>query len=209
MKGLLLKDFYMMKKYCRSYLLFLAVFILISAVGDDAAFFGAYPCLLAGTLPVTLLGYDERSGWARYCGTLPYTKAQLVSVKYLIGLAAQITVVTLSALAQGIRMGARGALDLGSLLALAGTLLVASCVPSAISLPFMFKLGVEKGRIAYYVMIGVACAGSVAAMNLLRDSETLRRIANGPLPVLCAAAVAVYALSWGLSVAFYKKRELN
>ena len=51
-------------------------------------------------------------------------------------------------------------------------------------LPFMFKLGVEKGRAAYYGMIGLVCAGSVVSSTyLLKDAiETLE--INSVLPVL-------------------------
>ena len=89
MKGLLLKDWYMMKKYCRSYVLIAVVFIALSLVSSGNMFFVFYPCLLCGIIPVNLLGYDERSRWMQYSGTLPYTKRQIVSAKYLIGLLAQ------------------------------------------------------------------------------------------------------------------------
>ena len=61
MKGLLLKDWYMMKKYCRAYLLIAVVFIAVSLGNEDNMFFVFYPCLLCGMIPVNLLGYDERN----------------------------------------------------------------------------------------------------------------------------------------------------
>ena len=84
MKGLLLKDWYMMKKYCRYYLFVSIGFIILSMMSSGNMFFIFYPCLLAGMIPVNLLGYDERSRWTEYVGTLPYTKTQIVSAKYLI-----------------------------------------------------------------------------------------------------------------------------
>ena len=94
MKGLFLKDWYMMKKYCRAYIVIAAVFIAVSVVSDDNMFFVFYPCMLCGMIPVNLLGYDERSHWVQYSGSLPYTKTQIVSAKYLIGLFAQVTTVS-------------------------------------------------------------------------------------------------------------------
>ncbi len=211
MKGLLLKDFYMTMKYCRSYFLIFAVFIVVSVAGDNNLFFVFYPCLLSGMIPVTLLGYDERSKWSQYCGTLPYTKAQIVSAKYFIGLFAQISVIVLSALAQAVRMNLHGTLDSRSYLMLMALLLILSCFSSSISLPFMFKFGVEKGRIAYYIMIGMVCGGSVVATRLFETMETAERVkfpTDRLLPILCLAAVGLYALSWYLSVVFYKKREV-
>lgn len=208
MKGLLLKDFYMTLKYCRAYLLIVAVFILVSFAGDDNLFFVFYPCLLTGMIPVTLLAYDERSKWNEYCGTLPYSKAQIVSAKYLMGLFTQIFVLTLSAIAQAVKMNLTGTFVLSSYLVMMTILFIMSCVASSISLPFMFKLGVEKGRIAYFVMIGFVCAGSVAASSIFRTSLQTTISFSGILPLICITAVAIYALSWYLSIVFYKKREI-
>jgi len=208
MKGLLLKDFYLTMKYCRSYLLIFVVFIIVSVAGDDNFFFIFEPCLLAGMIPVTLLGYDDQSKWSQYCGTLPYTKTQIVSGKYLMGLFAQIAVIALSALAQTVRMNINGTFNSKSYLMLIALLLILSCFSSSITLPFMFKFGVEKGRIAYFIMIGVVCGGSVAAASLFRNMQTIEFSIGGLLPILCIATVTIYALSWYLSIVFYKKREV-
>ncbi len=208
MKGLLLKDFYQTMKYCRSYLLIFAVFILVWMASQDNFFFIFYPCLLSGMIPVTLIGYDERSKWSQYCGTLPYTKAQIVSGKYCIGLFAQITVIALTALAQAVRMNLNGSFDGKGYLTLVALLLMLSCFSSSISLPFMFKFGVEKGRIAYYIMIGIVCGGSIVASSLFSEMETVEFSTGGLLPILCIAMAAVYALSWYLSTLFYQKREV-
>lgn len=207
MKGLLLKDWYMAKKHFRMYLLLAVVFIAVSTVNSENLFFAFYPCLICGMLPVNLLGYDERSKWDLYCGTLPCTREQFVSAKYLIGLLAGIVVLVLTAVVQAGRMIATDSFVLGEYLTLLGMLLILTCVSSSITLPFMFKLGVEKGRMAYYVMVGVVCAGSVLASNLFRLDQTAVS-ANGALALVCLAAVGLYALSWYLSIVFYRKRDL-
>ena len=43
MKGLLLKDLYMVKKYCRSYLLIAILFLALSLMSDENMFFVFYP----------------------------------------------------------------------------------------------------------------------------------------------------------------------
>ncbi len=59
MKGLLLKDFYMTKKYCKIYLLMAAVFLAISCVGNTNMVFAFFPIILSGMIPINLLTYDE------------------------------------------------------------------------------------------------------------------------------------------------------
>ena len=208
MKGLLLKDWYMMKKYCRYYLFVSIGFIILSMMSSGNMFFVFYPCLLAGMIPVNLLGYDERSRWTEYVGTLPYTKTQIVSAKYLIGLFTQIALLTVICIAQGVKMGIEGTFVLKELLLLMMLLLIMASVASSLTLPFVFKYGVEKGRAAYYVMIGVVCAGSIIATSIFKEGLQNEMQLNAVLPIACLVGIGIYALSWYLSVVFYQKREI-
>ena len=208
MKGLLLKDLYMMKKYCKSYLLITVVFIAVSFASSENLFFTFYPCLLCGMIPVNLLGYDERSRWLQYSETMPYTKGQIVSGKYLIGLGTQIAVLLITGIAQAIRMSVSGTFVLLEYLVLMILLLIMSLLASSITLPFMFKIGVEKGRMAYYIMIGVVCAGSIIATTIFKEGLQNKIQLNAFLPVFCLIGVGIYALSWYLSIVFYKTREI-
>lgn len=208
MKGLLLKDWYMMKKYCRAYLVIAAVFIAVSLASDDNIFFIFYPCLMCGMIPVNLLGYDERSGWIQYSGTLPYTRAQIVSAKYLIGLFAQLAMLIVTGIAQGIKMSINGNFVPGDFAVLMLLLLTMATFTSSISLPFIFKLGVEKGRIAYYAMIGFVCVAGALASGLFRGQLQAKTSPNIFLTAAAFVGIAVYILSWCLSIVLYKKREI-
>ena len=208
MKGLLLKDLYMVKSYCKAYLFIAIVFTAAAFINSNNLFFAFYPCMLCSMIPVNLLGYDERSRWLQYSETMPYTKAQIVSGKYLIGLGAQIAILLVTGIAQAIRTIGIGAFILNEYLVLMMLLLMMSLLASSICLPFMFKLGVEKGRMAYYIMIGVVCAGSIISSNLLTGKIPIKINANGILPIICIVGIGIYVLSWYLSIKFYQKREL-
>ena len=208
MKGLLLKDFYMTLKYCRSFLLLVIVFLAVSFAGENNLFFAAYPCIFCGMIPVSLLSYDERSKWDVYSGTLPYSKAQLVSVKYLIGLCIEAIVLVLSGAAQAVRMSMAGTFAVGDWLILMSVFLVMALLAPTTSLPFMFQLGVEKGRVAYYVAMGTLCATAFILQDVLGKAQSPQTVFHGVLPILCLAVIALYALSWYLSILFYQKREL-
>ena len=209
MKGLLLKDWYMMRKYCRSYLLIAAVFIAVSLYSNDNLFFIFYPCLLCGMIPVNLLGYDERSRWMQYSGTLPYTKTQIVSAKYLIGLLAQVTILIVTGIAQGVKMTVAGNFVFGEFVVLMLLMLIVATLTSSISLPFIFKLGVEKGRTAYFIMIGFVCGASILASSFFRGQLVAEIEPNAILAALAVAGIGVYALSWYLSVVFFEGRVLE
>jgi len=202
MKGLLLKDWYMIKTYCKLYLVMAVLFLAASFVSSDNLFFVFYPCLLCGMIPVNLLAYDERSHWTQYSCTLPYTRAQLVCAKYLVGLFCQLAVLLAAGIVQSLKMGFTP--DLGVLML---SMLTIASFASAIPLPFIFKLGVEKGRTAYYVMIGFVCGASVLGSRLLNGDMQALLPSSLWLLLIAFAGVCVYALSWFLSIRFYQKRE--
>lgn len=209
MKGLFLKDWYMMKQYCRNYLFIAIGFIALSLISNDNLFFVFYPCLLCGMIPVNLLGYDEKSRWIQYSGTMPYTKNQIVSEKYLIGLLVQLTIFIVMGSVQAVKMGIVGDFILGYFVVLMLLMFIVSIITSAIPLPLVFKLGVEKGRMTYYAMIGFVCCASALASDFYKGHLGIEMKPNLLLIVLAVAGIGIYIFSWYLSIAFYKKREIQ
>ena len=65
-------------------------------------------------------------------------------------------------------MSVAGGFVFGDFAVLMLLLLIVSTLSSSICLPFVFKLGVGKGRTACYIMIGFVCGASVLAPSILR-----------------------------------------
>ena len=208
MKGLLLKDFYMAARYCRTYLLIGVVFIAVSFASSENMFFVFYPCLLCGMIPVNLLAYDERSRWLEYSGTLPYTKAQIVSGKYLVGIIVQGAMLLAVGIAQAVRMNLAGTFRLGEYALFMAIIFAMATITSSITLPFMFRWGVERGRIAYYCMIGFVCAAGYLGSVFFTGGTRLAVSQGALMAILCLAGIAVYAASWLAAIALYRKREV-
>ena len=207
MKGLFLKDLYMLRAYCKSYLLIVVVFLAASFIGGNT-FFIYYPCLLCGMIPVNLLAYDERSRFIRYSVSLPVSRAQTVAEKYLVGLFLQVAVLLVSGVVQAIRMHADGSFSPAAFALILLSLLLVSLLASSIPLPLIFRYGVEKGRIAYYVMIGFVCGAGILFSQVFKGGLRSGLPSGALFALLTAAGIGVYVLSWYLSVVFYKKRDL-
>lgn len=207
MKGLFLKDLYMIKAYCRMYLLIIVVFLAASFFGESL-FLIYYPCMMCGMIPVTLLAYDERSRFQQYSASLPVSRAEVVSEKYLIGLFAQVAVLLVTGLVQGFRMRADGSFSAERYAVMMLSLLLVSMLASSVPLPLIFKSGVEKGRIAYYVTIGIVCGSAVLFSEVFKGEATVKLPSVSLFVLLAVIAAGIYALSWILSVKFYQKREL-
>lgn len=208
MKALLLKDWYMMKKDCRWYLLLAVLFSTVSLFSDGNYFLTFYPCLLCGMIPVSLLGYDEKSGWMQYSATMPYTKAQLVSAKYLVGLLAQGVMMFISGIIHCIKPMIDGNFNFAEFGVFMLLFFVIATFAPSISMPFVFKCGVEKGRMGYYIMVGFVCAASLIARDVLSGHLAAEIQPNAALIVVAVVGIGLYILSWYKSIAYFKKREL-
>ena len=204
MKGLLLKDFYQMGRYCRTFLLIIAVFLGLSVMEGASLFFSLYPAMLCGILPVTLLSYDERSGWTKFAGTLPCTRAQIVSAKYLLGVIIEIVIIAVSLL---VTMAVKGAGASGFMGALVGMMWCAGFLPPAIILPVVFRLGVEKGRMVYLAVVALIAGGAAAVMRTV-SIDAAGEFSPAAMGAAALAATVIYALSWLLSVRLYQRKEL-
>lgn len=212
MKALLRKEFYLLKSYCKSYVLICAVFLGVCLVGGGNLFFIAYPAMLCSLIPVTLLTYDERSRWTEYCACLPFTRAQMVSEKYLTGLLCSAVVWMLNAAMLLVLPG----LDADAKLFLMAMILCLSLVSPAVCLPFVFRYGTEKGRIAYYLAVGIFFALSYALAdrlgiepgNISTLSGSARSLLSG-LGIACLVCAGLYAASWALSIRIFEKKVLG
>lgn len=207
MKGLIIKDLYMTAKYCRTNIIISLLFLFLSLANRESLFLSFYPALLCGIIPTNLLAYDERSKWVHYSKSLPCTPAQIVSGKFIIGLIAQVAILILVGCGHAAVMIADGAFEITLFAIFMMLMLTMSLISSSISLPFIFKYGVEKGRLAYYVMVGIVCGGSVASSHLMTESTEKEINLFGILPIVCLIGIGIYVLCWYLSIVFYKKRE--
>ena len=104
MKALLLKDFYMAKSYMRVFAAMVLIFLFAAIWGNGNTFLIMYPMIITSMLPMSLLSYDEKFKWDRYCAAMPFTRTQVVSAKYVFVLLSGMAIFLLSAIAQGVRL---------------------------------------------------------------------------------------------------------
>lgn len=213
MRGLLLKDYYMAMKYCRMWLVIIIVFGLSAVFGEGNTFMLVYPCVMSGMIPMTLLSYEERSHWNSYCETMPYTRKQVVAAKYVLALVTVIlfsvimTILQCLSAMKGTSAGVTGVINLAALLWLIG--IVGPCV----LLPFIFKSGVEKGRVIYYAVIAVLCGCTAAVGIEAAEADVpvnMLHFSNSPLTALLmiAIGICIFTASMWVSAKFYERREL-
>ena len=80
MSALILKDFYVLWRQARYFLILILVFSAI-----PGSFNATFAVVYTSMLPYTAMAYDERSKWDQLAATMPYSQRDLVLSKYVFG----------------------------------------------------------------------------------------------------------------------------
>ena len=156
MHALLYKDFRVMWKQMKAFLLLIAIFCLIpNQALNLSAFFVVYAGLM---LPMSLMSYDERDTFA---AMLPYASREIVLSRYLGSWLCMALAGVLYAIGGALAAGqpfppAERLVSLGWLFAL-------TLAAQAILFPYLFRHGVEKARL-YMMIFFVVLLALVAAL---------------------------------------------
>lgn len=201
MKALIKKDFFTVLKSMK---VFLLLFLLFAIIPDSSA--SSFAIVYAAMLPLTALAYDERSKWDSLAVTMPYSPLQIVASKYLLGYLGIMATFLLTLLAQTVIK----AFSLSSSFGLE-TLIVSMCaglLMLALSLPFSFRFGVEKGRLALMALIvaGVLSISAFAGNRITQLSNQQGSFAL-ILPVILLSVTMLNVGSILLSARFYQARR--
>lgn len=159
MKGILLKDMMTLKRTMLLYLV-LIVFFAVSNGGSGAAFAMFYSI----AMPVNMIAVDERSRFDRLMPMLPVRRIDCVLDKYIGAWGCLALAAVLGIVGESVKAGA---------LVLSPVILpaVAVCLISqAITLPLLFKFGVDQGRMIYMIAI-IVMAGLLGALGSLIDGQ--------------------------------------
>lgn len=199
MKGLLLKDFLVLTKQLKIFLIVIPVMALTGGTSMSTL-----AVLLGAVLPMTAIAYDERSKWTELAVMMPYSKKDLVINKYLLGYVCMFGAAVLVILGKLlIKISGNQHID-GSfnmlLFAILGGLIFI-----AINTPILFKFGSEKGRFVF--IIAIALIGASGPLLNSIDSDILLNISSiSPLFLLVIALVMNY-ISIMISVRIKSKAE--
>ena len=203
MKGLLYKDLLAVVKHYRTYFLLCIVFMVASWFDPENMFYTLYPCILIGSILVSLIALDESSKWNMTCGFRPFTQEQLVRAKYLLGLIMALSIFLISVGGQAARMLIQGAFVLEDVMMLAMMVISTGLVMPGIMLPFIYKFGVEKGRLVYLMTLGCS-AGLLAYFGT--NGMMVEFLPEIPMGLVALAAVVVYGLSCVISIGICKRK---
>ncbi len=197
MRGLLLKDFFLVRSVLGILLLVLLVVGSGMSVLTSTWVLTVVSTVMFGMIGVTTIGQDKASGWNRVAGVLPVSPRAVVDSKYVLylllsgaGFVLGGFIGMLGALVQAQADGAVFAVISLSIALLSGS----------VTIPCNFLLGEEKGIVSLIAAYPLSTAIFIGAAAIWRDPLT------SGLAVL-AVGVALYLTSWLAARALLPRRD--
>ena len=204
MKGLLIKDFYLMMKTCRMYFLMILVFFVLAVVIPERSAIYFYDAIFMGMLSHSLLSLEERDGSDKYYLICPYSRKQIVIEKYILS---AILIAVISAVIAVLELIKKT--DISEIMLILSIVSAVGIVFPSISMPVMFKYGYAKGKIVFICLGGlIGICGAFLVNTTTFFSVNLVQSINGFLPlILIVGSVLIFVLSCLISVRLYQNRE--
>lgn len=221
MTGLILKDFLILRKTLRSYLMILIVYAGIAFSGAwSADIVGVLMVVMVMMLPMNVFAYDKQCQWDTYGLALPVGRTKTVAARYLCVLLLCVFSVALTALL-GAALYAAGRIDEpAEFMVTCSVMGLMSILVNAIMLPFLYKFGPERARMMFFgimggiVLLAVLILGPLGGIDRLKALEleqpTLAQLTIVPVIAGIAgiAGLVLLALSFLLSRHFYGNQDV-
>lgn len=213
MKGLLIKDLYTVANYKKQYALLLVIMGGWSIFTKSFSFLATYSILLGGMLVLSIMSMDEAVHFNRYALTMPISVKTLIKEKYMltcIGIASGSLVALLVECIAVLTPWHEGMIEWVSMAAMSTFFLLAY----TISLPFIFKYGVEKARYIYIVIM-VGMGGAIFGIAYVIKDTPVMLLEWAPsalsvvilVGIMLAVDVAAVVISYRASLKVVEKKE--
>lgn len=217
MKGLLVKDFRLMKGQKNFLVLLFIMIAFVFISGMDASFFIGYLPFLLMIAAMSTITYDEFDNGMAFLMVLPISRKLYVQEKYLFG-----GVLGFTGLASAFVLFLISEINKGSSMTFTQYVLLFLCFLAFVILflclmiPIQLKFGSEKGRIVLFIIF-FGIIGMVYLVSKITDKipaqviEVFRGIQKLPFGILAALAVGIYILalfiSLKISLGIMEKKE--
>ncbi|AEV28290.1 hypothetical protein SpiGrapes_0432 [Sphaerochaeta pleomorpha str. Grapes] len=209
MHALLVKDWYILKKEAKWTIVLAVVSLAIVAIGRGM-YFSFLSAIIVTKLPVMVMGYDEKSKWNRYALGLPFSRSVIVREKYVLALLCLgLSVVLTFLVGSVVNVFRFGNPSILALLRGCAVQLAIGISITSLGYPIFFKLGLEKGRFWYTLLLFALLAGIGAGVSLVGGNILSSCIDGTALSgVLCILALPLLGSSLLLSQRFFANKDI-
>lgn len=213
-KGLLIKEFKLMKINLRFFIIIMIVWGALMASQFGGTFIVGYTAMLFSFLTVTTFSYDEFENGAVYLFTLPVLRRDYIREKYLFGFLISTLPTILASMMLWIADSVWGEAEHPGvyLLSVVVSLPVAYLI-LALEIPLLVRFGSEKSRLISVSMLGCTSIGygilhELTGVDSTEAVSSIAALGTWVLILLAVAALVVLVMiSYKISCRFMEKKE--
>lgn len=211
MSGLLIKEYFTLRRYVKQYVLLFIFFGALSIYMESMTYFQCMVTMSMCMLIFTGMSYDTVSGWDKFVLTMPVSRKDIVGSKYLCCIIYAIFAIiatTLFSVVLGYIHPMRED-DLMLLAITAAALLCIIFLIYSILIPLIYKLGVEKTRIIMIAVIMIPIFGFMGIYEYIPASvwKFIERHVGFMAAAGAAFCVLMYIISYFVSLSIFNKKE--
>ncbi|MDO4540708.1 MAG: ABC-2 transporter permease [Syntrophomonadaceae bacterium] len=192
MKGLLLKDFYLIESVLW---INLAIF---TVVGIALAFFTStwvltvLATIMLGTVSVSTINMDKTSGWRKFSGVIPVAKKLVMDSKYALYLLLSGAGCLFGMLLGVVTSLLKNQLEYDTMLIFIGISIAIALISGSITIPCNFLFSEEKSIISVVISYPLAAAIFAGTLFLFENQQA----ACGAAALL---GIMVFIISWRIT----------
>lgn len=216
MKGLLVKDFKLIKVQSNFLFAIIGIAVVMASINDDATFILGFLSFVMPMFALSTITYDEFDNGNAFLFTLPVSRRSYVVEKYLFSILLGAGSWTLAAAVAALFSIIKGTVPLTEALMTAVMMLPVMLMIQAIMIPFQLKFGGEKSRIAMagavgilfvigFLAVGIAEMLGVDLVNILNSLPAISM--SMVAAIIAAAAVVIFLVSMKSSISIMNKKE--
>jgi len=205
MYGLILQEFYSLRKMLKLYLIMIVVYSGLGLYSGDASGIVAYMILFATMSVIASFSSNEKNRWEMYANIVPVTRNQIVASYYIVSFAMVLVAFLLGIILCAVDSFIHSE-DLSEAFQVIYGVTLIGVVYLSAAIPIIIRLGSERGR---FILMALIALPSMAAMIYFKmggavpDPELIKML----LYISPVVAVLSVVISVFVAVGIYRKKE--
>lgn len=202
MKGLLLKDYYLIRS------VLYIILVVFAVVGIGMSFLTStwvltvIATVMLGMISVTTINMDKSSGWRKVSVVLPVSRKAILDSKYILYLLLSGVGLLLGIILSVMISISKGQLDYHSMLVFVSISIAMALFSGSMTIPFAFLFSEEKSMLGLILAYPLSSVLFAVAAALIDNKLT----ACG---LVAVAGITVFVISWIISRNYIVNRDIS
>ena len=207
MTGLIIKDILNLKKSLMASLLMLLLFSIAAYQSKDPSFLIGVFVIIIAMQAVSAIAYDDLAKWDVYALTMPVSRKELVTSKYILAALLSIIALIVSATISYFFIFPLSNLSTREFLITSYLVFAIAMLLISVALPLIYKFGVERSRLLLVAVILIPTSIGVFLNKMgivLPDEKQLLMLAKiSPIMIIGILFISIF-----ISTRIYKNKDM-